>query len=223
MIKGFNNGTDFQPGKAKMWGLPFVVLWLMIVLIVPYIKSVISLPALLPRTTIIVLPAILYLASFGLSEIKQKSTKTIVFVGLISLFILNIFYEENYYGKIQKEEYRYIVTHVIEQYPDIPVYSKTNVETFNAYSKMLGFNPRVQSWSVLQQHLKDRKMGECFFLAERRYTKISEIIKKEKLLGPHDFDLVKKVKRKGVEALLFAAESTTEQYCEEKKRKPAEE
>ena len=218
MIKGFTNGTEFQPGKSKTWGISFVVLWLLVVIIVPYLKSIISLPALLPRTTIIAVPGILYLASFGLSEINQKSTKFLIFVWLIIILIMNIFYEENYYGKIKKEEYRYIVTSVIEQYPEIPVYSKKNVETFNAYSKMLGFNPRVQTWSALQQHLKGGTIDDCFILVERHHNKIKEIIKKEKLLETYNYKLIKKVKRKGVDSLLLAVKSTPESFCGEKKR-----
>jgi len=222
MIKGFINGTDSKPGITKTWGISLVILWFMVVFIVPYFKSIISLPTLIPRTTIIAIPAILYLASYGLSEVKHKSAKSVIVVALICIFSMNIFYELNYYGKVKKEEWRYVLINTVKQYPDIPIYSPKCGKEISAYSKMLGLNPRVQSLSELKLNLKGRTAEKCFILIERRYNKLDKILAKEKILDPKRFYLAENMKRKGVDALLFAAKGTPKSFCERKKRIPTE-
>jgi len=214
MIKGFIDGTDLQSNESKIFGLPFIVLWLIIVFLVPYTKSITSLPVLIPRTSIIAVPAILYLASLGLSFIKQSSIKYILFCGIIVMSVINLFWENNYYKKIQKEEYRSIITDVIKKYPEVPVYSKRNKRGFNAYSKMLGLAPRIQDIEILKQHLKAGTVSECFILVEGHY-KLRKIIKEEKIINTYHLKELKKVRKKKVEALFLATNKAPKSICED--------
>jgi len=214
MIKGFIDGTDLQRNESKIFGLPFIVLWLIIIFLVPYIKSITSLPVLIPRTLIIAVPAILYLASLGLSFIKQSSIKYILFCGIIVMSAINLFWENNYYKKIQKEEYRFIITEVIKKYPEVPVYSKENERGFNAYSKMLGLAPRIQNIAILKQHLKDGTVSECFILVEGHY-KLRKIMKKEKIINRYHLKEIKKVRKKNVEALFLSINKTPKSICDD--------
>ena len=217
MLKGFMSGTEDQPRDATAIGLPVIILWPMILYVVPHIKSLTSLPVLIPRNTILAIPAILYLASFGLSKIRQPSVKAFILCGLVLMSTANIIYEKEHYSKIKKQQYRDIITEVIAKYPGIPVYSFKNDKTFNIYSQLMGLPPRVQSVDALKRDLKNGTVDDCFILVEGHKWKLKKILKKEKFLKGYDFHRIKKVYKKAAQAMFFSLNDTPKSFCLDKK------
>lgn len=88
--------------------LSFVILlpWISIVLLVPLIRSYLTVPMIISRYFIVVLPAILIIASIGISHFKNK----IIQFSLLGLFIVfsitDIFIIKKYYFVTTKSQFR---------------------------------------------------------------------------------------------------------------------
>lgn len=100
----------------------FLVLWISITYGFSYIRSILSTPLLTERNTIIVLPAIILLISFGIYQIKKP-----LFQGfLIVLIIFSSFYsliDRSYYYSEKKEDWRNVLLEVYtENSGNLPIY-----------------------------------------------------------------------------------------------------
>lgn len=86
----------------------FIVLvsWIVIVLLIPIIRSYMSVPMIINRYFIVILPAIILLIAIGICQFKNQ----IVRITMISLFVIfsmtDIFVIKNYYNNAFKTQYR---------------------------------------------------------------------------------------------------------------------
>lgn len=100
--------------------------WIMVSLMIPYLRSFNSPSPLTVRNAIVILPAILLMISRGLEKIKPISFQYFFLTLILFLLIINIFYTKgNYFQKYTKEQWRQLVESVILEDPDFkyPVYT----------------------------------------------------------------------------------------------------
>ncbi len=88
--------------------LSFIVLllWIIIVILIPLIRSYLSLPMIISRYFIIVLPSVILLISIGVVQFKNKTIQ----LGILALFftfsMTDIFVVKNYYKSTNKAQFR---------------------------------------------------------------------------------------------------------------------
>lgn len=100
-----------------------LALWISLSYAIPYLKSVFSTPVLIPRYTIITLPAIFLLMALGFDLVKSKVRNAVVIVLVLSSGI-NLFAVNNHYRKIDKAQWREAASVVIDKYESgVLVYS----------------------------------------------------------------------------------------------------
>lgn len=93
----------------------FIVLmsWIVLVILIPLIRSYLSIPMIISRYFIVVLPAIIILISIGIYQFKNRMVK----LGFLSLFIVfsltDIIIVKKYYKAVNKTQFREASQYII--------------------------------------------------------------------------------------------------------------
>ncbi len=129
---------------------PLVLSFLLITCIIftsymiPYVRSLMTVPMLYARYTIVVLPFILLALAFGIESFKNRLVRNMVLAIFIICSLINIIWVRKYYEKVCKTQFRelteYIVTHNRNNYPVLN--GKTSRQILY-YFKKLGVEPRL--------------------------------------------------------------------------------
>lgn len=95
----------------------FIVLmtWILVSYLVPFEKSVISVPMLHPRYTIVILPAIFLAAGIGLDLIFSSLIKIYLTVLIALLSVMYLFTYSEYYEKPRKAQWRQMQSFIVSQ------------------------------------------------------------------------------------------------------------
>ena len=92
-----------------------IICWIFIVLLIPYIRSLLLVPMLYPRYTIVILPAIILVLSYGIELFKQPVIK----YSLLSLFVLlslnQILFVKKYYSQTSKTQFREMTQYLVQE------------------------------------------------------------------------------------------------------------
>jgi len=92
--------------------------WLLITLFLPYLLSFDHPAPLVQRYAIVILPAIILIASQALAFIKERQSRGFLVGAIVITSLMNIFLiRGNYYQKIQKEQWRETAQYVIARDP----------------------------------------------------------------------------------------------------------
>lgn len=125
-VKVLSTGKQeiIQPKKNPLI-FSFIVLsgWVVVTYLVPYLRSLFIAPMMLPRYTIVVLPAYLIAIAYGIELINNKRIKTLVLSVFILFSIIDIAFISKYYTTVSKTQFRemtgYVVDNNKENYPII--------------------------------------------------------------------------------------------------------
>lgn len=108
---GLSRAKDFKFGYAELienkpvFNFILLSVWITSVVYVPYVRSYVSLPMLLSRYFIVILPGVLILLALGVSEFRNR----IVQLSFISVFVLfswtDIVYVKKYYSQKLKSQF----------------------------------------------------------------------------------------------------------------------
>jgi uncharacterized membrane protein len=100
----------------------FIVLatWIIISYCIPYVRSLISVPMLGDRYTIVVLPAILLMLALAIDLIRVEILKILVLILIFMLTVVNILFEKEYYKRKTKQEWREMAAAITKD-KDIPL------------------------------------------------------------------------------------------------------
>lgn len=80
--------------------------WLFISLILPLIRSYLSVPMILSRYFINIVPALIIVLTIGIEFIKSKLIKTTVIACFLTLSLIDLFVVKNYYNTPTKTQFR---------------------------------------------------------------------------------------------------------------------
>jgi uncharacterized membrane protein len=97
--------------------LSFIIctVWIFVTVLIPYLRSLMVIPMLIPRYTIIVLPAILLLLSYGIILFRHNLTRYIVLALLVVLSFLQLFLVQHYYSTPIKTQFREMTRYVVKE------------------------------------------------------------------------------------------------------------
>jgi hypothetical protein len=87
--------------------------WVSLVLLIPLIRSYLTIPMIISRYFIVVLPALLLIISIGIAEFKNKIIQ-ISFISLLVMFTFSdVFFVKKYYNQPNKSQFREAATFVL--------------------------------------------------------------------------------------------------------------
>lgn len=87
-------------------------LWITIVLFIPLVRSLLTIPMLQPRYTIVVLPAILLILSTGITQIQNRAIQYLVISIFTLISITDLFWVKKYYKTPSKTQFRELSEYV---------------------------------------------------------------------------------------------------------------
>ncbi len=183
-----------------------LLLWIIIGYLLPYIRSITALPLLVARSTIIVIPALILLVSYGIYLLKDTTLK-MASIGVITFFSIYQLNYADYYGKAAKEQWRDILQTIKHSGADMPIYA-FYYDNYSAYNKMLSLDLDMHSSVSIAKELKNNSLSNCFFVIDAHRDHIS----KEKALQDKKITKVLEIKKNGAKGILYAY-NTMPQTC----------
>jgi len=109
-----SNGSKYPFIQDKI----LLMSWLSITLFLPYLLSFYHPAPLVQRYAIVILPAIMLMASRALAFVKERQFRAFLIGAIVIMSLMNIFFTRgNYYQKIQKEQWRETTQYIIARDP----------------------------------------------------------------------------------------------------------
>lgn len=111
----FHASREEQASDLPVWWI--LISWIVVTLGVPYIVTVSVVPVLIPRVTIIMLPALIMLLSWPLTRLKQS---LVIACSLLMAILLTVSLVQGdlYFRKEWKNNWRGAVQHVLTEDPE---------------------------------------------------------------------------------------------------------
>ena len=100
---------------AEHWVSIILILWISLTLLIPLIRTYTSVPMILGRYLIAILPAIIIILAIGVTHIKNNFLSATL-VALYSIFTLVfIFFIKDYYVSVKKAQFRESTSYIMER------------------------------------------------------------------------------------------------------------
>ena len=105
-----------KPIKSSTLALSFITFFLTILVTygIPYIRSILVVPMLFDRYTIVVLPAFLAAIAFGFDLIPSNLLRWILFAAFLIITLTGLFVSKEYYTKIRKTQFRELTEFLVQ-------------------------------------------------------------------------------------------------------------
>lgn len=117
-IKVFNEKKNEEKTNINNKTLfSFIILssWIVITLLIPYLRTFLDVPMIISRYFISVLPAMILIIAISISEIKNKIVQQIILLTFIIVSLTDIIIVKDYYNKVNKTQYREITENIIKK------------------------------------------------------------------------------------------------------------
>lgn len=144
-LSRIRQGKQPEPTGSEKEISPYPLLWnwVLVTYYLPFLLSLVEAPMLIPRVTMVTLPAIILLIA-GLA--RNIRTRNVIIASVLVALTLTgtLILGDHYYGRQWKEDWRSAVQYVIHSDPQAksPVLAHWDYN-FQAYFKMLGDNRKV--------------------------------------------------------------------------------
>jgi mannosyltransferase len=131
--------------NTKKMSLEVMVLlsWLVLGYGIPYIYSVMVLPMLISRYTMIVLPAVLMLIAFAIDTLPRRNAAILICLTIGISSIWSLVFVQDYYSSIKKEQFREAAMKAAEENTASTVIFSDHAWHFNYYLKLS--NPNIHA------------------------------------------------------------------------------
>lgn len=154
LVKVFH--TTRRPGVNPVESNPlwfsFIILstWILVTVLIPFLRSIWVVPMLVPRYTIVILPAFLIVLAYAIELINYKSLKWIVFSLFMIFSLNNIIVVKKYYSVISKSQFREMTQFVVENNGEnYPVINERVAWQQQYYFKAMNCTPTILHGSKL--------------------------------------------------------------------------
>jgi mannosyltransferase len=142
------SSDQIEPKKLKLTPLPFsfviLFLWILVSYLVPYLRSLLVVPMLMPRYTIVVLPAYLIAISYGIELINYKPVKGVVLCAFVLLSVTDIIWVKKYYAAVTKTQFREMTAYVVHNNKDnYPIVNEIGSWQQKYYFKINNHKPTI--------------------------------------------------------------------------------
>src|SRR5690606_19467275 len=95
-----------------------LIIWLAVILIIPLLKSYMSLPMIVERYFINILPVILILAATGLFTIRSIAIRYITIIAIVVISLYNLVFVDKYYSVVAKAQFREVTQFITKNNED---------------------------------------------------------------------------------------------------------
>jgi hypothetical protein len=109
--------TDAIPelkNNPLLFGFVIFLIWIFLTLLIPYIRSLITVPMLLSRYAIVVLPAILLIMAWGIELFKKPILKYLLTILFVVLSLVHLFFTKKYYSTVSKTQFREMTKYIVD-------------------------------------------------------------------------------------------------------------
>ena len=141
-----------NPVKSNPLWFSFIVLsiWIIITYLIPYLRSLLVVPMLHPRYTIVVLPAFLIAIAYGIELINFKPLKMFILCTFVVLSLTSLLISRRYYSQVSKTQFREMTQFVVENNNEnYPIIDELVSWQHQYYFKALKFKPTILEGSKL--------------------------------------------------------------------------
>jgi dolichyl-phosphate-mannose-protein mannosyltransferase len=108
------------------FGFIIMLGWVFITYLIPYLRSILVVPMLYPRYTIVVLPAILLSAAWGIVCFKTPVIQYSIVALIVVLSFIDIIGAKKYYADVHKTQFREMTAFVVHENKDnYPIVNQT--------------------------------------------------------------------------------------------------
>jgi len=154
-----------QPAILKLCGIVLLT-WIIITLLIPFVKSYIGLPVIVSRYFINILPAIIVLISIGILQFKNEVLRYAITCILVVLSLYNIFILKRFYDTINKTQFREATNFIIKNNTEkAPVVS--SLGWYMPFYLKNGHNDYTLIYESLEDHvagmIKDNSKIKAFW------------------------------------------------------------
>ena len=132
------------PVQSNPLWAAFIILfvWIIFTNLIPYIRSILVVPMLYPRYTIVILPAFLIILAYAIYLINHKSIRVVVLMSFIALSIFSILQVKKYYSSVSKSQFREMTRFVVENNKaNYPIIDEVVSWQHQYYFKAFKFKP----------------------------------------------------------------------------------
>jgi len=170
--------TRRQPGGARFAPATLLLLaWLIVPVVIVYVRSVLAAPAFLNRTLIIVAPAAYLLLARAVAQLSERRWAAPLAAGaLCGGLLVQLIVVQRYYTRPTKGQFReaaaYLIAHDQPDVPTLILACAHNRNYFNYYLERLGSPRRVDGvvvtapdGAVAQQLIAERAPAHVWLLA----------------------------------------------------------
>lgn len=148
LLVGNKNSSGNKLSDAFNFGAFILLLWIITVLVLAFVRSYLSLPVIVSRYFISVLPALILITAMGLSTIKSRFLQFIFISIFVALSLINIIIEQKYYEVKTKTEFREATNFIIDNNKD-----NTPVVTSLAWHMSFFLNNEKVSYPIIDNSL----------------------------------------------------------------------
>lgn len=107
------NSTYIQ--NKTLFGFIILSIWIVITLLIPYVRTYLDIPMIISRYFISVLPAAILIVALAIADIKSKFVQRMVVLVFVTVSLTDIIIVKEYYQKITKTQYRELSKNLIEK------------------------------------------------------------------------------------------------------------
>lgn len=173
----------------------------------PYIRSITATPLLTPRNTIILIPPLILLISYGIYLLRDMTLK-IITIGTIVFLSVYQLYDTGYYNKVSKQQWREVLLEVSKSKSQIPAYDF--IGYYSVYKTMLDLNLNIENEAVLKEKFNKNTLEECFFTIESH----TNLMKESTVLKDKAITKVMEINRQSARGVLYAFNTPSQKCCQ---------
>ena len=162
----FRVSSSLDAGWVR-FGVAALVLWIIIGFLLPWLRGLVGQPVITSRNTIMLIPPILLLSAYGLTNITALLLQRAIGAMVLFLSIANLIGGIDYYSRVTKNQYREMAYSLTEHEPLLPVYTlNVNHTKYNVYFEQLGSALQAADASVLEEKLVSGEAEPLFWIAD---------------------------------------------------------
>jgi len=174
-------------------------LWIVASYLLPYVRGLTAVPVLTARNTIIAVPAIILLVSYGIHTLG-KTSRTVAVLCLVVGLSAHSLWATGYYKPGLKQQWREVLLGVSGRVPAVPVYAFYG-KLYSAYGELLGADLRVHDVSLLRSQLARGDAPRSFWLLDGDGTSARSLVAR---LGGDSLQVVDRVVAESAEGILLS-------------------
>jgi len=158
-----------------------LLLWAIFAYLLPYLKSITGFSILIDRSTIIVIPALAILVSYGIYLLRINYIKIATLLAII-FFALYHIYRMDYYIKVSKDQFRETLNEIININSSVDVYDFVySGESFKAQADLNSIDINIYSLKRLKELDRKGNIPKCFWAVHghKDFISTASILRKE--------------------------------------------